>query len=71
VTIAIRRLADASSATLDAPSAQGAGTSAPAAAMSIVRKERFPYAVAIGLGAIVTLWLSGSLDSVVRMLGAE
>jgi prepilin peptidase CpaA len=71
VTIAIRRLADASNATLDAPSAQGAGIRAPTAAMSVVRKERFPYAVAIGLGAIVTLWLSGSLDSVVRMLGAE
>lgn len=71
VTIAIRRLADSSNAALDSPSAQGAGAGAPAAAMSVVRKERFPYAVAIGLGAIVTLWLSGRLDSVARMLGAE
>jgi hypothetical protein len=37
--------------------------------MSAVRKERFPYAVAIGLGTIVTLWLRGTLDPVLYGTG--
>lgn len=70
-TIAVRRLADPRVASLDASSAQGSGAGAPAAAMSVVRKERFPYAVAIGAGVIVTLWLSGTLDGAFRMLGGQ
>ena len=31
--------------------------------LSIVRKERFPYAVAIAVGVVATLWLQGSLGS--------
>ncbi len=34
--------------------------------LSQVRKERFPYAVAVGLGTIATLWLRGMLDPVLR-----
>jgi prepilin peptidase CpaA len=34
--------------------------------LSQVRKERFPYAVAIGLGAIATMWLRGMFDALLR-----
>ena len=34
--------------------------------LSQVRKERFPYAVAIGLGAIATMWLRGMLEPLLR-----
>jgi prepilin peptidase CpaA len=34
--------------------------------LSQVRKERFPYAVAIGLGAVATMWLRGMLDPLLR-----
>ncbi len=34
--------------------------------LSQARKERFPYAVAIGLGAIATMWLRGMLDPLLR-----
>jgi prepilin peptidase CpaA len=36
--------------------------------LSQVRKERFPYAVAIGLGAIATMWLRGMLDPILRAM---
>jgi prepilin peptidase CpaA len=36
--------------------------------LSQVRKERFPYAVAIGLGAIATMWLRSMLDPLLRVL---
>lgn len=71
LTVAIRRLADSTGATVDSPAAHGTGSGASAAAMSVVRKERFPYAVAIGLGAVVTLWLSGRLDTLFDALGAK
>ena len=47
--------------------APSAGTAA--AKISIVRKERFPYAVAIGCGVVATLWLQGSLGSLFVALG--
>lgn len=69
--VAIRRLAGSTGATVDSPAPHGAGAGASAAAMSVVRKERFPYAVAIGLGAVVALWLGGRLDTLFDALGAK
>jgi prepilin peptidase CpaA len=43
--------------------------SGTAAAISIVRKERFPYAVAIAAGVAVTLFLEGSLGNLYSALG--
>jgi len=40
-----------------------------AATVSVVRKERFPYAVAIAIGAIATLWIRGSLGILLGALG--
>jgi prepilin peptidase CpaA len=41
----------------------------PSAIVSVARKERFPYAVAIAVGVVVTLWLQGSLWVLVTALG--
>lgn len=41
-----------------------------AAAISVMRHERFPYAVAIGVGVVAALWLQGSLGALVAALGA-
>lgn len=53
----------------DAP--QGAVTAGAAAAARIeaVRKQRFPYAGAIGAGVVAALWLQGSLASLAAVLG--
>ena len=40
-----------------------------AAKISVVRKERFPYAVAIGCGVVAALWLQGSLAGLYSALG--
>ena len=40
-----------------------AALSGASATMSTIRKAHFPYAVAIGLGAIGALWQRGALDS--------
>jgi len=40
-----------------------------AAAFSIVRKERFPYAIAIAVGVVATLWLQGQLGNLSAALG--
>jgi prepilin peptidase CpaA len=45
-----------------------AAISGPPVSMSLVRKERFPYAIAIGLGAIATLWQRGILDGLLQGL---
>jgi len=39
------------------------------ATVLVVRKERFPYAVAIATGTVLTLWLRGSLTSLMAALG--
>jgi prepilin peptidase CpaA len=55
---------------LEAPSAAGATRVWRAVAeVSITRKERFPYAVAIGAGVVVALWLNGSLAVLIAALG--
>lgn len=55
---------------LDVSSAGGATAAWRAAAtISTVRHERFPYAVAIGVGVVGTLWLQGSLGSLVTAVG--
>jgi prepilin peptidase CpaA len=40
-----------------------------AAVLSTVRRERFPYAVAIASGVVMTLWLQGSLAALATALG--
>ncbi len=40
-----------------------------AATISIARKERFPYAVAIAVGVVATLWLRGALGALVSAFG--
>jgi prepilin peptidase CpaA len=52
-------------------SAPGAATAAwrAAATFSISRNERFPYAVAIGIGVVTVLWLQGALGGLWAALG--
>jgi prepilin peptidase CpaA len=48
------------------------GTSAAwrvAASIAIVRKERFPYAIAIAVGVITVLWLRGALGGLAAVAG--
>ena len=40
-----------------------------AAVVAVVRKERFPYAVAIAVGVGTTLWVNGSLGALLSALG--
>ena len=54
VVILVWRMIEVRQATAGAPN------------LSQVRKERFPYAVAIGLGAVATMWLRGMLDPLLR-----
>ena len=55
---------------LEAPSSGTVAAAWRAAAtVSVVRKERFPYAVAIAIGALATLWIRGSLGSLLGALG--
>jgi hypothetical protein len=39
------------------------------AVLSTVRQERFPYALAIASGVVITLWLNGSLADLAMALG--
>jgi prepilin peptidase CpaA len=68
VAIILWRLVESRTALSSSLSGHGAAAATSPATMSSVRKERFPYAVAIGLGAIVTLWLSGTLDALLHGL---
>jgi prepilin peptidase CpaA len=63
------RLAESRAVLQTGSAGQGPTAGASSAAISIIRKERFPYAVAIGFGAIATLWLTGTLDTLLRGLG--
>mgnify|MGYP007099598298 CR=1 FL=1 len=69
VAIVVWRLVESRAAVSDSASGHGVTAGASPTAMSAVRKERFPYAVAIGLGAIVMLWLRGTLDTVLYGTG--
>lgn len=37
--------------------------------ISVARKERFPYAVAIATGVVLTFWLDGSVGSLISAVG--
>ena len=50
------------------PSGEASAVWRAAATISIVRKERFPYAVAIAVGVVATLWLRGSLGVLLSAL---
>ena len=70
VVVVAWRLARSRAAISGAPTGPG-----PAVAWTLtmapgLRAERFPYAVAIGLGAISALWLSGRLDALLKSVGA-
>ena len=51
------------------PSGEASAAWRAAATISVVRKERFPYAVAIAVGVVTTLWLRGSLGALFVALG--
>ena len=51
------------------PSGEAPAAWKAAATISVVRKERFPYAVAIAVGVVTTLWLRGSLGALFVALG--
>jgi prepilin peptidase CpaA len=70
VVIVLRRLVESRAALSNSQSGYAAAAGTAPATISIVRKERFPYAVAIGLGAIVTLWVRGTLDTLLHGLGS-
>ena len=69
VAIVVWRLVESRAAVSDSASGHGVTAVTSPTTMSSVRKERFPYAVAIGLGTIVTLWLRGTLDPVLYGTG--
>jgi len=71
VAIVLWRLVESRAALSDSPSGHGAAAGTAPTTISIVRKERFPYAVAIALGVIVTLWVRGPLDILPHGLGTE
>jgi prepilin peptidase CpaA len=52
-----------------APSGEAPAAWNAAATISVVRKEQFPYAVAIAVGVVTTLWLRGSLGALFVALG--
>jgi prepilin peptidase CpaA len=68
--IVLWRLVESRAALSDSPSGNGAAAGTAPATIAIVRKERFPYAVAIGLGAIMTLWVRGMPDILLHGLGS-
>lgn len=53
----------------EATQASGGAEVGRSAVVSRVRKERFPYAVAIGTGVVVNLWRQGSLGELLAALG--
>lgn len=65
VVVLVWRMIEVRQATAGASAGQGSAA-ATGPALSQVRKERFPYAVAIGLGVIVTLWQRGMLDALLQ-----
>jgi prepilin peptidase CpaA len=71
VAIVLWRLVESRAALSDSQSGHGMALGTGPTTMSIVRKERFPYAVAIALGVIVTLWVRGALDILPHGLGTE
>lgn len=69
VAIVVWRLVDSRTVLPGSPAGNGAAAGASLATLSSIRKERFPYAVAIGIGASATLWLGGTLDALLDALG--
>jgi prepilin peptidase CpaA len=68
VGIVLWRLFESRTALSNSLSGHGTAAATSPATMSSVRKERFPYAVAIGIGAIMTLWIRGTLDTLLQGL---
>jgi prepilin peptidase CpaA len=69
VAIVVWRLVESRPALPGSPAVNAAAAGASLTTISSIRKERFPYAVAIGIGASATLWLSGTLDALLDALG--
>lgn len=69
VAIIVWRLVEPKPAWEASPAGGAVSAGRAAATISIVRKERFPYAVAIACGAVATLWAKGSLGSLIAALG--
>lgn len=71
VGIVIWRVAQARSQPATAPSIVSSSASRTAASIALVRKERFPYAIAIAVGVVVVLWLRGALGSLLAVAGVQ
>jgi prepilin peptidase CpaA len=69
VIVIVWRLVEPRSAVEVAPSGLASAAWRAAATVSVVRKERFPYAIAIAVGSLSTLWIRGSLGSLLSSLG--
>jgi prepilin peptidase CpaA len=69
VAIVIWRLIEPRPRLEGSPSGEVSAVWRAVATISIVRKERFPYAVAIAAGVVAVLWLQGSLGALVAALG--
>jgi len=69
VGILMRRLIEPRLRLDSSPSGEASAAWRAVATISIVRKERFPYAVAIAVGVVATLWLRGSLVALFVALG--
>jgi prepilin peptidase CpaA len=67
VLVLVWRLIEMRQATAGASAGPGSAAGTRPALFQ-VGKERFPYAMAIGLGVIATMWLRGMLDALVRSI---
>jgi len=71
IAIVLWRLVEPRPLLETSPLVEGSGAWRAVATILVVRSERFPYAVAIAVGVITTLWLRGSLGALFVALGIE
>lgn len=69
VGVVLWRLHESRAGALRSPSVAGADAGAQSVRLSAIGRERFPYAIAIGLGAVTTLWVSGMLGALFQGSG--
>jgi len=69
IAVVLWRLVEPRSPLATSPPAEASVAWRAAATISIARKERFPYAVAIAVGVVATLWLRGALGVLVSAFG--
>lgn len=69
LAMVVRRLAQPRPRLEAAPAGEAPPVWLAAATFLTVGRERFPYAVAIGVGVLATLWLQGSLAGLLTAMG--